>query len=256
MLKNFRIIACSIICVCLGACSNENEDDEEWLPEPQIAIQCDEQKTNSLTITYIPDTAATGYYYSLGTDPYAGIKVENGKKHSVIYANLSPNTDYTFTAVAWNKKGKEGAISTLYTRTKNDNYTNYFIFNGQKYELLNAKMLIEINWSTSDWEKGANYKILRFEGEKGITVSLQEKYPQQVIPYTNKWKAGSYSVTNSEDYHVYTCSVNMFSQPFFTEGTILLSYYYNENILSASLDCEGLQGHYSGEYTLEDTSFN
>lgn len=260
MWANFKIIACNAIVICLGACSSSGEENGEeresdkWLPKPRVTIQCDRQGTNSLTITYIPDEGVAGYYYNQGTDPHDGIKIEDGKTHSIIYANLDPNTGYTFTAVAWNEKGTEGEVSRLYAETKEENYVNYFILNGQKYELLDAKMLFVLNQTISNQEK-ANYKTLRFEGKNGITINLQEKYPLQVLPYTNKWKPGSYSVTNSQDYYVYTCTVNLSSQPIFMEGTISLSYE-SDNQLYASLNCGILQGYYNGKYTIEDIVLN
>lgn len=96
---------------------------------------------------------------------------------------------------------------------------------------------------------------MRFESKNGITINLQEKYPLQVFPYTNKWKTRSYSVTNSQDYYVYTCTANSSSQPIFVERTISLSYE-RDNQLYASLNCGIHQGYYNGKYTIEDTVLN
>lgn len=249
MWKNLIIITWGIACCCcLEACSSEYENENSRETEesdlgPEIAMQCIRQSANSLTITYIPGMEAVGYYCNEGPDPYSGTKIDNGRERSITYTNLVSNSKYFFTAVAWNKKGKKGIITTLYTQTKDDKFTNYFTLDAQKYELLNANMFVTVNWQGGD-----NYKVLCFEGENGITINLKEKSPQPIVPYPGKWKAGVYSVGYPQEQQVYTCSVNLFSQKSFVDGTISL-YYGNDNQLSASFNCGSLQGYYKGKYT-------
>lgn len=253
MWQNSNFIVYIAVCIFLVACSNEEDvQPEEPIPVPEITIECSNSNVNSLTITYLPDEGAAGYYYSMGSDPSIGTKVENDNEHSVTYSNLTPNTRYTFTAIAWNKKGEKGSVATLQARTKNknvdDNKTNYVTVNGKDYKLFSARMLIEGNLTTTGLENIC-YKILRFEGEEGITINLQEKQLPQVIPYTERWKSGSYPVINSDDYNVYTCTINLNSQPYYVEGTISLSC--SDNDLTATFNCGNLQGNYNGKYTME-----
>lgn len=194
MWRKLSVIVYIIVCLLAVSCSNEGDvQSEEPAPVPEITIECSNSNANSLTITYLPDEGAAGYYYSMGSDPSIGTKVENDNEHSVTYSNLTPDTRYTFSSVAWNKKGEKGS--------------------------------------------------------EGFTINLQEKQLPQVIPYTERWKSGSYPVINSEDYNVYTCIINLNSQPYYVEGTISLSCSDNE--LAATFNCGNLQGNYNGKYTTE-----
>lgn len=251
MWRKLSIIVYIIVCLLAVSCSNEGDVQSEGsAPVPEITIECSNSNANSLTITYLPDEGAAGYYYSMGSDPSIGTKVENDNEHSVTYSNLTPNTRYTFSSVAWNKKGEKGSVATLQARTKNknvdDNKTNYVTVNGKEYKLFSARMLIEGKLATTGLED-VFYKVLQFEGEKGFTINLQEKQLPQVIPYTERWKSGSYPVINSEEYNVYTCIINLNSQPYYVEGTISLSCSDNE--LAATFNCGNLQGNYNGKYT-------
>lgn len=235
------------ICL-LMACRDETKEDEipEPTSRPAIWIHCLDRQENCLTVRYVPGSNAKGYAFVQGEDPsQSGNKAEGNEERIVTYRDLNPDTEYTFSAVAWNEKGEKGlpASMTVKTRKRPEDYTCYFTVNGEKYELLEAAVYCRLDGikEGKEW----NYRVLCLKGENAHVTVLESEWPH-VIPYYI-WPAGRYTLSRAHTgCHTYTCTVTTPNEVFEAEGVMELSYQ-NEQ-MCVSLNGGNLQLFYKGAY--------
>ena len=179
-------------------------DNPSPAPTPSleyVKMSVASQTAGSLYIMFEP-ISEVSYYRCGRTNSWSNNRKCNGVQ-TIGYGYMNPNTEYSFTAIAYNENDTELGRNTQTFRTAQAPYDNYMRSCGGT----SFNPVYNVQMRKETLANGHTKKILQFNGQSGYWFQVYKVYG----PYesTNKnWEDGTYNISSSDCQIYYNFGTN------------------------------------------------
>lgn len=204
-----------------------------------VTVSLDTQTPVSLKLKFEPSANTAFYLFNIGetltsTHHVTGSLTQN-------FNCLIPNTEYTFSIVAYDHNGVAGEVIHPTFTTEPSPYANYFNIGTDFHELKSAQ------FSTESYDNGLGLKVLTIRGYSS-TCWIRLIYTCYISELNLNWPSGTYNIQTSASLHCYNGMYTRNGSTIldFPYGTLTITRSGNICTIDMSSDDNYIRVHFSG----------
>lgn len=228
---------------------NDNLLDTEQIPVTTIeqpyeyayvTVSLDTHTPVSLKLQFVPSANTSYYYLNIG-ETLTSTWQRTGTL-TINFDCLEPNTEYTFSVVAYDNNGVAGEVIHPKFTTDPAPYENYFNIGNNFYQLNTAQL------STEVLSNGYGQKVLTLRSSSICWIRIM--YLCSTSELNLNWSSGSFNIVNNSSYHqyngMYSRTGTILNLP---SGTFTISKNGSMYTIDISVDNGYMKAHFSGTPT-------